>query len=214
MTTKENNQAVAFFIDDQGRHYQTLDVLAQSGPFGAAYLSQMAKAGQLKAFKAGGQWLSTADWVSEYQTKVKKAVHSELAHAHESGRFSHHHWARPVKQPLSRKLNPRLSAALAGIILFFGSISAALIILVGAAPGRSLASANDFLDRRTLAAEGFLMWTDSFYGTPLALIKTARERKIPDEKLTEAWQALMKQASAITKNRLGRVAGVSEPQEH
>ncbi|MEK7167959.1 MAG: hypothetical protein AAB791_03080 [Patescibacteria group bacterium] len=60
-----------------GKDYLTLSELAENGFFSRKYLEQAVKNRQLKAFKAGEDWLTTQDWFEDFKMKLKQTIRME-----------------------------------------------------------------------------------------------------------------------------------------
>ncbi len=88
-----------------GNEYLTLIEAAKVMPYGLNHLLAMAKSGRLKSFKMGEDWLTTKDWLAEFQREIKAELEKEINAVGAIGLHAAR-WARlaPKKTGLRGKL--------------------------------------------------------------------------------------------------------------
>jgi len=62
-----------------------LEDVAADGRYTLGYLMALAKSGKLKAFKIGGEWLTTQEWLADCLSEIKQDVSREIDDVDDGG---------------------------------------------------------------------------------------------------------------------------------
>jgi hypothetical protein len=101
--------------------YISLFDLSKSHKYSLEYLLEAAASGQLKAFKMGDQWLTTDDWLGQYNSQVKSSLDSEIVSVSE---HDNNGWVSFVPNTGSRlALIPQMFIILSIFAVFSFSLS-------------------------------------------------------------------------------------------
>src|SRR3990167_5651587 len=144
----ENNK-----VFDDGEKYLTLLELSRAQKYGLEYLLDAASRGQLKAFKIGDDWLTTAKWFDDYNFLIKKEIAGEVARFRQTDEKSQ--WADFFTKE-NRRLAFRPQIFL--IIIIFSLFSFSLSWLAFSPRGNKRAlPASNLVKKKYVAANFFLL---------------------------------------------------------
>ncbi|MBI5765696.1 hypothetical protein HZA71_00530 [Candidatus Falkowbacteria bacterium] len=166
-----------------GFGYLTLSEATKGTSFSVSYLTSVACQGKLKAFKVGDDWLTTKEWLAEFQKTIKEKIEREIVLSDDladnfNSKFENR-WVKLSPKKKRMKFNFKLPVKyfLAAVLLV--AIIGSSAILAKSQPDRAynfLIRAGKISDRRFIVANNFLTVTNLVYGFPLKAGISAQSR--------------------------------------